>query len=353
MCYFPAVTCNRWLAVRIEFLGSFVILFASTMAIIVVTTGGRMSAGLLGLMLSQVLSTTQTLNWAVRSASEVEQNIVSVERVMSYAGLPMEREAHIPETQPPPSWPSRGVVEFRHYSTQYRPDLEPVLRDVSFKTRAGERIGVVGRTGAGKSTLTLALFRILEATEGSVYIDDIDISTLGLQDLRQSMAIIPQDAQLWQGTLRQNLDPLHQYTDSELYRVLKQARLCGIVDDHAAGLLQPVSEGGSNFSAGQRQLICIARAMVRQSHILVLDEATSSIDLETDQLVQQIVRTGFTGTTITIAHRLNTIMDSDRVLVLEQGRVAEFDAPATLLKNPQSQFYSMAREAGLVQAPPL
>lgn len=353
MCYFPAVTCNRWLAVRIEFLGSFVILFASTMAIIVVTTGGRMSAGLLGLMLSQVLSTTQTLNWAVRSASEVEQNIVSVERVMSYAGLPMEREAHIPETQPPPSWPSRGVVEFRHYSTQYRPDLEPVLRDVSFKTRAGERIGVVGRTGAGKSTLTLALFRILEATEGSVYIDDIDISTLGLQDLRQSMAIIPQDAQLWQGTLRQNLDPLHQYTDSELYRVLKQARLCGIVDDHAAGLLQPVSEGGSNLSAGQRQLICIARAMVRQSHILVLDEATSSIDLETDQLVQQIVRTGFTGTTITIAHRLNTIMDSDRVLVLEQGRVAEFDAPATLLKNPQSQFYSMAREAGLVQAPPV
>jgi len=125
------------------------------------------------------------------------------------------------------------------------------------------------------------------------------------------------------------------------------------VDDHAAGLLQPVSEGGSNFSAGQRQLICIARAMVRQSHILVLDEATSSIDLETDQLVQQIVRTGFTGTTITIAHRLNTIMDSDRVLVLEQGRVVEFDAPATLLKNPRSQFYSMAREAGLVQAPPV
>ncbi|WFD27064.1 hypothetical protein MNAN1_002060 [Malassezia nana] len=348
MCYFPAVTCNRWLAVRIECLGSVVILLASTLAVIMVVSGGRMSAGLLGLMLSQALSTTQTLNWAVRSASEVEQNIVSVERVLSYSGLPQERAYTIESTAPSADWPSRGEVEFRHYSTRYREGLDLVLRDVSFSTRAGERIGVCGRTGAGKSSLTLALFRILEAVSGSIWIDGVNIATLGLHELRQAMAIIPQDPQLWHGTLRQNLDPLMQYSDTELYRALEQSRLAHLVDDHEEGLERPVAEGGTNFSAGQRQLICIARALVRQSHILVLDEATSSIDLETDALIQQIVRQEFTGTSITIAHRLNTIIDSDRVLVLSQGEVAEFDAPSTLLARSTSLFYALAKESGLV-----
>ncbi|WFD22874.1 hypothetical protein MEQU1_001551 [Malassezia equina] len=348
MCYFPAVTCNRWLAVRIECLGSVVILLASTLAVIMVVTGGRMSAGLLGLMLSQALSTTQTLNWAVRSASEVEQNIVSVERVLSYAGLPQERAYTIEATAPAAEWPARGEVEFRDYSTRYREGLDLVLRHISFSTRPGERIGVCGRTGAGKSSLTLALFRILEAESGSIWIDGVDISTLGLHELRQAMAIIPQDPQLWHGTLRQNLDPLVHYSDTELYRALEQARLAHLVDDHEEGLGRSVAEGGANFSAGQRQLICIARALVRQSRILVLDEATSSIDLETDALIQQIVRQEFSGTSITIAHRLATIMDSDRVLVLSQGEVAEFDTPANLLDQPSSLFYSLAKESGLV-----
>jgi len=348
MCYFPAVTCNRWLAVRIECLGSVVILLASTLAVVMVVSGGRMSAGLLGLMLSQALSTTQTLNWAVRSASEVEQNIVSVERVLSYASLPQERAYTIEATAPAADWPSRGEVEFRHYSTRYREGLDLVLRNVSFATRAGERIGVCGRTGAGKSSLTLALFRILEAESGSIWIDGVDISTLGLHELRQAMAIIPQDPQLWHGTLRQNLDPLVHYSDTELYRALEQARLAHLVDDHELGLERPVAEGGTNFSAGQRQLICIARALVRQSRILVLDEATSSIDLETDALIQQIVRQEFSGTSITIAHRLATIMDSDRVLVLSQGEVAEFDTPANLLGRTSSLFYALAKESGLV-----
>jgi len=348
MCYFPAVTCNRWLAVRIECLGSVVILLASTLAVIMVVRGGRMSAGLLGLMLSQALSTTQTLNWAVRSASEVEQNIVSVERVLSYSGLPQERAYTIESTAPAADWPARGEVEFRHYSTRYREGLDLVLRNVSFASRAGERIGVCGRTGAGKSSLTLALFRILEAESGSIWIDGVNIATLGLQELRQAMAIIPQDPQLWHGTLRQNLDPLVHYSDTELYRALEQARLAHLVDDHEDGLERPVSEGGTNFSAGQRQLICIARALVRQSRILVLDEATSSIDIETDALIQQIVRQEFTGTSITIAHRLATIMDSDRVLVLSQGEVAEFDTPANLLGRPSSLFYALAKESGLV-----
>lgn len=348
MCYFPAVTCNRWLAVRIECLGSTVILIASTLAVAMVTGGGRMSAGLLGLMLSQVLSTTQTLNWAVRSTSEVEQNIVSVERVLSYSSLPTERAYRRDDTAPPAAWPERGVVEFRDYSTRYRAGLDLVLQHVSFATRPGERIGVVGRTGAGKSSLTLALFRVIEAAQGSIWIDGVDIATLGLHELRQAMAIIPQDPQLWQGTLRQNLDPLHQYSDDELCAALENARLTSLIDTHADGLHRPVSEGGTNFSAGQRQLICIARAMVRQSRILVLDEATSSIDLETDALIQQIVRSQFKNTTmLVIAHRLNTIIDSDRVLVLDHGRVAEFDAPAALMDRPDSLFASMARGAGI------
>lgn len=349
MCYFPAFTCNRWLAVRIECLGSSVILLASTLAVTMVTRGGPMSSGLMGLMLSQVLSTTQTLNWAVRSASEVEQNIVSVERVLSYSSQPTERAYRRDETAPPADWPSRGVVEFRNYSSRYREGLDLVLKNVSFTTKPAERVGVVGRTGAGKSTLTMALFRIIEAVQGSIYVDDIDISTLGLHELRQAMAIIPQDPQLWQGSLRQNLDPLNEYSDEELIHVLKQARLESLVSNHDDGLQRDVSEGGTNFSAGQRQLICIARAMVRRSRILVLDEATSSIDLDTDALIQQIVRSEFQGTTITIAHRLNTILDSDRVLVLQQGEVAEFDTPNTLLENKSSLFYAMAKEAGLVE----
>ena len=349
MCYFPAISCNRWLAVRIEMLGSCILFFASTVAVYLITSNGRMSAGLLGLMLSQVLSTTQTLNWTVRSASEVEQNIVSVERVLQYSELPTEA-AYLGTAPLPPKWPERGVVEFRNYSTRYREGLEPVLKHISFTTRPHERIGVVGRTDAGKSSLTLALFRILEATEGAVYIDGIDISTLGLYDLRQAMAIIPQDAQLWQGTLRQNLDPLLQFTDSELITVLANARLSHLVAAHPLGLAQPVSEAGANFSAGQRQLICIARAMVRRSSILVLDEATSSIDLDTDRLVQEIVRTQFDATTITIAHRLNTILDSSRVLVLSNGKVSEFAPPDELLRNDTSLFYSMAAEAGLWEA---
>ncbi|WFC97545.1 hypothetical protein MYAM1_000259 [Malassezia yamatoensis] len=350
MCYFPAITCNRWLAVRIELLGSSVIFFASTVAVFVVTTSGAISAGLLGLMLSQVLSTTQTLNWAVRSASEVEQNIVSVERVKDYSELRTEAPLTLPSDAEISNWPNQGVIAFEKYGTRYREDHALVLKDVSFQTRPSERVGVVGRTGAGKSSLTLALFRILEAVHGKILIDGIDISTLGLHELRDAVAIIPQDPQLWQGTLRDNLDPLHRFSEEQILRVLDQARLKSLVDQHVDGLDQPVSEGGTNLSAGQRQLVCIARALVRQTKILVLDEATSSVDLETDSLVQHLVRTQFHGTTITIAHRLNTILDSDRVLVMQDGSVKEFDTPNKLLGNRQSLFYSMTLEAGLYDA---
>lgn len=348
MCYFPSVTCNRWLAVRIEFIGSTVILIASTLAVALVASGGRMDAGLLGLMMSQALSTTQTLNWVVRSASEVEQNIVSVERIMGYT----ETEPEAPyetEYKPPSNWPTQGKIEFKGYSTRYRKELPLVLKKLDMTIQHGERIGVVGRTGAGKSSLTLALFRIIEAAEGGIWIDDVESKKLGLKQLRSSLAIIPQDPQLWEGTLRDNVDPGEKYSDEALWKALDQARLKDHVSSLDGGLDAMLTEGASNFSAGQRQLLCVARALLRGSKILVLDEATSSVDLTTDDQIQEVVRKEFKGTTLTIAHRLNTILDSDRVLVLKDGEIAELDSPEILLKNKQSIFFSMAVEAGLAK----
>ncbi|PWN48566.1 putative YCF1 [Violaceomyces palustris] len=348
-CYFPAVTCNRWLAVRIEMMGSFIIVVASTLAVLIKTRNGNMDAGLLGLMMSQALNTTQTLNWVVRSASEVEQNIVSVERVLSYTDLVSEAPYEVEDNKPPAGWPSEGAVTLSNYSTRYRRELGLVLKKLNLDIRAGERIGVVGRTGAGKSSLTLALFRIIEAAEGKILIDGVDVSKIGLKDLRSAIAIIPQDPQLWEGSLRDNLDPTGKSDDQELWKALESARLKDHVKTLEGGLDTTLTEGGTNFSAGQRQLICIARAFLRHAKILVLDEATSAIDLETDAQVQAIVRTEFKGTTITVAHRLNTVIDSTRVLVLKDGTVAEFDTPESLLADKTSIFFSMAVEAGLAK----
>ncbi|SNX84278.1 probable YCF1 - Vacuolar ABC transporter responsible for vacuolar sequestration of glutathione-S-conjugates [Melanopsichium pennsylvanicum] len=348
-CYFPAVSCNRWLAVRIEMMGSVIIFIASTLAVFIRTKNGKMDAGLLGLMMSQALSTTQTLNWVVRSASEVEQNIVSVERVMSYTDLQSEAPYEIAETTPPSDWPGKGEVSLQSYSTRYRRELGLVLKKLNIDIKAGERIGVVGRTGAGKSSLTLALFRIIEAAEGKIVIDGIDVSNIGLKDLRSAIAIIPQDPQLWEGSLRENLDPTGRSDDAALWKALEQARMKDHVTSLEGQLDAQLTEGGTNFSAGQRQLICIARAFLRNAKILVLDEATSAIDLETDAQVQKIVREEFKGTTITVAHRLNTVIDSTRVLVLKDGGVAEFDTPEKLLADKQSIFFSMALEAGLAK----
>ena len=357
MCYFPAVTCNRWLAVRIEFIGSSVILIASTLAVTLVTRGGKMDAGLLGLMMSQALSTTQTLNWVVRSASEVEQNIVSVERVLSYSNTDSEAAYEVDE-KPPKEWPTQGKIEFQDYSTRYRKDLGLVLKNVNMTIESGERIAVVGRTGAGKSSLTLALFRIIEPAEGTIFIDGYDCRKLGLKDLRSSIAIIPQDPQLWEGTLRDNMDPTGTYNDEQLWKSLSQARLKDHVASLPGGLDALLTEGASNFSAGQRQLLCVGRALLRGSKILVLDEATSSVDLTSDAQIQDMVRTEFhSKTLITIAHRLWTIIGYDRVAVFEQGALAEFDTPLALFdkganaaaagESGPALFHSMCEKASI------
>ena len=218
--YFPSISANRWLAVRLEFIGSFIILAAAGFAIISVGTGSGLSAGMVGLAMSYALQITQSLNWIVRQTVEVETNIVSVERVLEYARLPSEAPEVLSKHRPKISWPARGAVDFRNYSTRYRPGLDLVLKNVNLHFNSHEKIGVVGRTGAGKSSLTLALFRIVEPVTGNISIDDLNTSTIGLRDLRQRLAIIPQDAGLFEGTVRDNLDPGHVHDDTELWSVL-------------------------------------------------------------------------------------------------------------------------------------
>ena len=223
--YFPSTNANRWLAVRLEFIGSFIILAAAVFAIISVSTGSGLSAGMVGLAMSYALQITQSLNWIVRQTVEVETNIVSVERVLEYARLPSEAPDVISKHRPKISWPASGAVEFTDYSTRYRPGLDLVLKDITLNIKAHEKIGVVGRTGAGKSSLTLALFRIIEPVSGNISVDDLNTSTIGLLDLRRRLAIIPQDAALFEGTVRDNLDPGHVHDDTELWSVLGKAEL--------------------------------------------------------------------------------------------------------------------------------
>ncbi len=288
--YFPSISANRWLAVRLEFLGSIVILAAAGFAVVSVSSGSGISAGIVGLSMSYALQITQSLNWIVRQTVEVETNIVSVERVLEYARLPAEAPEIISKNRPPVSWPSKGAVSFNGYSTRYRPGLDLVLRNISLSIKSHEKVGVVGRTGAGKSSLTLALFRIIEAAEGDVTIDDLSTKSIGLLDLRRRLAIIPQDAALFEGTMRDNLDPGHVHDDTELWSVLDHARLREHVASMPGQLEATIQEGGSNLSSGQRQLVSLARALLTPSNILVLDEATAAVDIETDALLQTTLR---------------------------------------------------------------
>lgn len=357
--YHPLINANRWLAVRLEFLGSIIILGAAGLAILTLRLG-HLLAGLVGLSVLYALQITQSLNWIVRMTVEVETNIVLVERVLEYSELVPEAPAVIEDHRPSKGWPHLGEIIFKDYSARYRPELELVLRNINLHVNAHEKIGIVGRTGAGKSLMTLALFRIIEKSSGLIVIDTVDTLTIGLADLRHSLLIIPQDSQVFEGTIRSNLDPTNEYLDAKLWKALELAHLKDHVqnmynlrdqDDSeiTLALEVKVSEGGSNLLIGQRQLMCLARVLLKMNtlNVLVLDEATAAVDVETDKILQQTIRTEFKDKTIlTIAHRLNTIMDSDRIVVLDKGEVAEFDTPEVLLANKSSLFYSLAQEGG-------
>uniref|UniRef100_A0A2K6C5F2 Multidrug resistance-associated protein 1 n=1 Tax=Macaca nemestrina TaxID=9545 RepID=A0A2K6C5F2_MACNE len=291
---------------------------------------------------------TTYLNWLVRMSSEMETNIVAVERLKEYSETEKEAPWQIQETAPPSNWPQVGRVEFRNYCLRYREDLDFVLRHINVTISGGEKVGIVGRTGAGKSSLTLGLFRINESAEGEIIIDGINIARIGLHDLRFKITIIPQDPVLFSGSLRMNLDPFSQYSDEEVWTSLELAHLKGFVSALPDKLDHECAEGGENLSVGQRQLVCLARALLRKTKILVLDEATAAVDLETDDLIQSTIRTQFEDCTVlTIAHRLNTIMDYTRVIVLDKGEIQEYGAPSDLLQQ-RGLFYNMARDAGLV-----
>ncbi|XP_037050766.1 multidrug resistance-associated protein 1-like isoform X2 [Bradysia coprophila] len=334
---FASIVANRWLGIRLETVANLIILFAALFA---VWNRDTISAGMAGLSIAYSLQITEGLNWLVRSISTLETESVSVERVKEYSQVTSEAQWTITPQLLPKNWPEFGRVQFNNFQVRYRDGLELVLRGISFEINSGEKVGIVGRTGAGKSSLTLALFRIIEGAGGSIVIDGHDISKLGLQDLRSRLTIIPQDPVLFSGTLRLNLDPFEQNSDAEIWTALEHSHLKSFVEELTAGLNHEITEGGDNLSVGQRQLLCLSRALLRKTKVLILDEATAAVDLETDDLIQKTIRTEFNDCTIlTIAHRLNTIIDSDKVLVLDRGQVMEFAPPTELLQNKTVIFF--------------
>lgn len=327
--FFTMISLNRWLGTRLEFLGAIIVFAATAFAFVSHASGGPFSAGLAGVSITYALMVSGGLNWAVRMVSEVESNMNAVERVTHYAQVQAERWDGV---IPPDDWPSQGAIQIDDLHFAYRPHLPPVLKGISCAIGAGEKVGVIGRTGAGKSSLMLALFRIVEPTSGRILIDGVDTTTLELASLRSRIAIIPQDPVLFSGTIRDNIDPFHQSSDAELEDALARAHLASFLATLPGGLQASVKEGGANFSVGQKQLLCLARALLKRANILIMDEATASVDFETDAAIQQTIRREFRhATVITIAHRLNTILDCDRVFVLEAGKIVQMDSPRRVL----------------------
>ncbi|XP_023241647.1 multidrug resistance-associated protein 4-like [Centruroides sculpturatus] len=284
----------------------------------------------------------------VRFVSDVEFQMNSVKRILNYSKLKSEASYEsLPNKRPPSDWPQRGEIHFDNVSLQYSKDKNIVLKNITFRVRSGEKIGIVGRTGAGKSSLIASLFRMTEPT-GTITIDGVDTKEIGLRDLRSKISIIPQDPMLFTGPLRRNIDPFNEYSEEMLWQAIEQVQLKEVINKLPGGLDTHLSEGGRNFSVGERQLICLARTILRKNKILVMDEATSNIDKSTDSRIQKIIREKFKSCTVlTIAHRLNTVIDSDRVLVLDTGKLQEFDSPYALLKNVNGTFYNLVKNTGV------
>jgi len=323
----------------------------STFYIIIITVSVMMSTGMLGgdagLAISSGLLLAGMTQWGIRQSAEFESQMTSVERIVEYQDLIQEAPAESKKNAKPfAQWPTSGQIEFDHMSLAYGGNFEkPVLKSITCTIKGGEKVGIVGRTGAGKSSIIAALFRMTEPT-GAIRIDGVDIQSIGLDDLRKKISIIPQDPVVFSGTVRYNLDPFNEYPDADLWAALEEVQLKTQVDNFNGKLEAKLSESGSNLSVGQRQLICLARAVLRRNKILILDEATANVDHQTDNLIQDTIRSEFANcTVITIAHRLNTIIDCDRVLVLDAGEILEFDIPYRLLKNKRA-FYDMCKKTG-------
>lgn len=342
--YYLYVALRRWTSFRSEAIGAFLTLFMSCIG-----TYFQFSASVYGLALTQALKITRALDWCIKQLAETEISMVSAERVVEYAEALDSEKAMITQVRPSPNWPQHGRIQFINLYVRYRPHLPPVLKSINLEFLPRQRVAIVGRTGAGKSTILSVLFRLVEPTAGQILVDGVDICELGLADLRTRLAIVPQEPVLFAGTMRFNLDPLSEHSDDALWLALEQTHMADTVRriGGSLGLDMAVMENGDNFSIGQKQLLCLARAVLKKTSVLVLDEATANIDLENDALIQKSLRDNFssTHTIITIAHRLNTIIDYDKVVVMRAGEVVEFDSPATLASNPHSLFSEMLRES--------
>ncbi|CAM6097228.1 unnamed protein product [Calypogeia fissa] len=327
---------SRWLAIRLDFVAACCVTTATFLSIIL---RHKLNAGYIGVVLIQALQLAGFFQYGMRLAADTENIFTSVERNQAYSRLPSEANPHSPSGLISEEWPQKGQIEFVDYTMAYRVDLPPVLNNLTFTVQPQEKVGILGRTGVGKSSLAAALFRMVEnsACSGSILIDGIDVKLVGLDDLRLRLSIIPQDPVLFRGTVRLNLDPFHQHTDTEIHEALNKVELTKKVRSLDAGLDSIVTENGENFSVGQRQLLCLARSLLRKSKIIVMDEATAAVDGETDQLIQKTMKTVFNDCTVlTIAHRIDTVIDCDRVLVLAKGgQIAEFDSPLILLRKAE------------------
>ncbi|CDZ96537.1 abc transporter [Phaffia rhodozyma] len=347
--YYMTILSQRWLGVRIDALGNLLVLVCSILSI----TLHDISAAEAGLALGYVISIVQAFSWLVRQVAEVENDSTSVERILHYADeLQIEAPHDIPETTPPASWPQEGKISFRQVHMSYRPGLPEVLKGFTMEVKGGEKIGVVGRTGAGKSTIMQALFRLVEISKGRIEVDGVDISKLGLSNLRKGLSIIPQEPLLFSGTIRSNLDPFGIYPDDRLWDAMKRAYLTetdsGNTSSQKFTLETVVEDEGLNLSVGERSLVSLARALTKDAKVVVLDEATASVDMETDSKIQETIAKEFKDKTILcIAHRLRTILNYDRICVMDQGSIVEFDTPVNLYLNPDGIFRSMCEKSSI------
>ncbi|XP_038855152.1 ATP-binding cassette sub-family C member 8-like [Salvelinus namaycush] len=335
---------NRWLEVRMEYVGACVVLIAAV-ASISNSLYNHLSTGLVGLGLTYALMVSNYLNWMVRNLADMEVQLGSVKRINGLLKTePENYEGLMAASQVPDGWPRQGEIQIQNLSVRYDTTLKPVLKQVNAHISPGQKVGICGRTGSGKSSFSLAFFRMVDMFEGRIIIDDIDIAKLPLQTLRSRFSIILQDPILFSGTIRFNLDPEMKATDDMLWEALEIAQLKPVVKTLPGGLDAMVTEGGENFSQGQRQLFCLARAFVRKSSILIMDEATASIDMATESILQKVVMTAFADrTVVTIAHRVHTILNADLVIVMKRGIILEYDRPQALLEKEDSVFAAFVK----------
>ncbi|EQC34930.1 hypothetical protein SDRG_07728 [Saprolegnia diclina VS20] len=342
-CRFAYSCINQWFSIRIQLISNTIV---ALILLSIVFLHESLSPGIVGLLITYGLSIPGNLAYLVNIWSQLETSMISPERIHEYINIPKEgdRTTH---AQLAPHWPTTGAVAFDNVSFRYKPNDPLVLQNVSFTVAGGEKIGIVGRTGAGKSSLMMALFRMNDVASGSISIDGVDIASVGLRTLRSHLAIIPQNPVLFKGTLRNYLDPFDEYDDAALWNVLRKVQMVDRVSQHDEKLLGPVDENGENFSVGERQMLCMARALLRQAKVVVLDEATAAIDHATDKVLQRVIRTEFaTSTVLTIAHRLDTVLDCDRILVFDQGALAQSGTPQALVAAGDGIFFELVHEGG-------